>query len=576
VTMLRVDARRSSSPRLVAADRANRRWELVLRSSDVARAQATLDIVDTRLAAADAPPVVSLALSRALSLMTLVAALTIAQFPVALLGWIAVLLPAPSVTAAAGAASVGAAALIWRDHSVWMKDTQPWIALALMICGLGLIAVSVSNRRERAPRPALVSAFAGLLAVGATVAWGAMAFAGIDAIDLHYAALEWPSAAVLSLALAGSLALARWPPLRYASVPLATAGFVAVAIGSTSFLDRFAADPLLPPAASVTVTTLAVDARTEFAVPFEVRALRLSPDGVFVALGSENKDDETTIHAGRAGGPLTDFTADDAVFVDEGRLLLLERQRGATVLRVVDLRRENREVWSLRSPLSAVRLLFNRASNEWRLLGWNDGDIVSTAGTVDDHRVREERWKAPLDDIDDLDALSISRREVLVLETRRRSPLAGNGRFRQWLALVQPRLRAESRFWAVSKHGSLMFLNSRLDVRCRGARAGEEGTTCSAFDGTRTGFFAVDPVMRRSTVLASVAGHFYLRSDAGQGWVLGRWDDRLVLLRTARRQAIRVDETDGTRVDQLAIADKTLGAASWNGHESTIRLYSIE
>src|SRR5439155_9874744 len=49
---------------------------------------------------------------------------TIAQFPVALLGWIAVLLPAPSVTAAAGAASVGAAALIWRDHSVWMKDTQ--------------------------------------------------------------------------------------------------------------------------------------------------------------------------------------------------------------------------------------------------------------------------------------------------------------------------------------------------------------------------------------------------------------------------------------------------------------------
>ncbi|PYR01164.1 MAG: hypothetical protein DMF96_00995 [Acidobacteria bacterium] len=54
MTMLRVDARRSSSPRLVAADRANRRWELVLRSSDVARAQATLDIVDTRLAAADA------------------------------------------------------------------------------------------------------------------------------------------------------------------------------------------------------------------------------------------------------------------------------------------------------------------------------------------------------------------------------------------------------------------------------------------------------------------------------------------------------------------------------------------
>jgi hypothetical protein len=104
VTMLRVDARKSGAPRLVAVDRANRRWEIVLRSSDVARAQATLDIVDTRLAAAAGPPVLSLALSRVLAIMALIAALTIGQLPVALLGCIAVLLPMPSMTAAAGAA----------------------------------------------------------------------------------------------------------------------------------------------------------------------------------------------------------------------------------------------------------------------------------------------------------------------------------------------------------------------------------------------------------------------------------------------------------------------------------------
>jgi hypothetical protein len=146
VTMLRVDARRSGASRLVAADGANRRWEIVLRPSDVARAQATLDIVDTRLAAAAGPPVLSLALSRALAILALIAAFTIGQFPVALLGCIAALLPMPSMTAAAGAASVAAAALVWRDHVGWMKDTQPWIALALMICGLGLIA-----RQHRQP-----------------------------------------------------------------------------------------------------------------------------------------------------------------------------------------------------------------------------------------------------------------------------------------------------------------------------------------------------------------------------------------------------------------------------------------
>jgi hypothetical protein len=75
VTMLRVDPGRFGSPRLVAVDRPNRRWEIVLRSSDVSRAQATLDIVDRRLGVAAGPPVLSLALSRALIIMTLAAAL---------------------------------------------------------------------------------------------------------------------------------------------------------------------------------------------------------------------------------------------------------------------------------------------------------------------------------------------------------------------------------------------------------------------------------------------------------------------------------------------------------------------
>jgi Zn-dependent protease with chaperone function len=574
VTMLRVDARRSGATRLVAVDRANRRWEMVLRPSDVARAQATLDIVDTRLAAAAGPPVVSLALSRALAIIAVIAALTITQVPVALLAWIAIVLPAPSVTAAAGAASVGAAALIWRDHAVWMKDTQPWVALALMICGLSLIGVSIANRREKTP--AFVPTLASLLALGTVVAWGAIVFSGIDAIDLHYAALEWPSAAVLSLALAGAFALARWRSLPYASVSLAMAGFIAVALGSTTFLHRFANDPFLPPNGSVKVTTVPAEAWAEFQVPFAVTALRLSPAGHFVALGSENEDEETTIHAGPAGGPLTDFTADEAVFVDEGRLLLLERQRGASVLRVVDLQRENRDGWSVRVPLTAARLLFDTTSSEWRLLGWNAGDIVSAAGTVGDRSIHEDRWKTPVDDIDNLEALSISGREVLARETLGRSRFPGGGPFWRWADIDRPGLREESRFWMVSPQGSAAILTSRLDLRCRGASTGVEGTTCTAFDGTRTGFFAVDPATRRSTVLASVPGHFYLRTDAGRGWVLGSWNLELVLVRATTQQAIRVAEAHGGPVNQLAIADKTLGAVSWNGHGSTVRLHSIE
>jgi hypothetical protein len=327
----------------------------------------------------------------------------------------------------------------------------------------------------------------------------------------------------------------------------------------------------------VTVTTVTADARTETTVPFGVSTLRLSPAGHYFAVGAESEDEQTTIHAGSAGSPLKAFTADDAVFVDEGRLLLLERQRNASVLRLIDLHQENRDLWSLRVPLSAADLLFDGASSEWRLLGWNeDRDIVSVAGTIGVDGVREERWKTPVEDIDNLEALSISRREVLALETQRRSrfPVSGPP---WWLAaMVQPSLRAESRFWTVSQNAGMPFMTSRLDLRCRGASVGDEGTTCTAFDGIRTGFFAVDPATHHSTALATVPGHFYLRTDAGRGWVLGSWDQGVVLLRATTRQAIRVAEADGMHVNQLAIADKTLASSSWNGHGSTIRLYSIE
>src|SRR6185295_18337315 len=106
---------------------------------------------------------------------------------------------------------------------------------------------------------------------------------------------------------------------------LAAVGLAAGFLGSTGFLDRFGTDPFLTAVTPMAVTTLAAEAVAEFPVPFYVSGMWLSPAGTHVAFGSEDAEEETTIHAGRVGGPLTDFTADDAIFVDEGRLLLLEQ-----------------------------------------------------------------------------------------------------------------------------------------------------------------------------------------------------------------------------------------------------------
>ena len=576
LTMLRVDVKQSGAPRLVAVDAAHRRWEMPLKPADVARAQATLDIVDTRLGVAAAPPVVSPVLLRVLALLVVVIAMGVDQFAAVIVALFAGLLPAPPLTAAAGASAVGVAALLLRDHSLWTIDWRPWTALALLACGAVVVAVSFANRRERTPP--LAMKLIGVLALGVLATWTAVVLFGTNAFDLHRSMRAWPSAAVFALALGGALAFVRSRAARYASVALAAAGFAAVFVGSTAFLDRFEHDPFLESSAPVALRTVAAAGQVaEFHVPFAVTDMLLSPAGRHVALGSEDADEVTTIHAGPIGGPLVDFRADEAIFVDEARLLLIERQRGASILRVVDLERPAADIWSRRLPFVAYRLSLDRSSRTWHLFGSSDtGDIVTASGTVGRDSVREGRWKRPAGDVLYLRALALSGDRVLALETRMSTPMSGSGPLLKLALLVDSGYRTESRLWTIGDGGASAFATSHLDLRCEGHDLDEKATTCAAFDGTRTGFFAVDPASLRLTPLASVTGHVYLRRATGPGWFSGWWDNMPVLMRPAARDAIGVAADGGGSPNQLALGDKLVAAAWSNENDSAVRLYSIE
>ena len=180
-----------------------------------------------------------------------------------------------------------------------------------------------------------------------------VAFSGISAIDLHRGAREWPSATLLTCALAGAFAFGRWRHARYAAAAFSLAAVVAGFLGTTTFLDRVANDPFLAHGGPLTVKTLTGAAIAEFEVALDVDNLWLSPAGGYFAVRTEDQNEELTIHAGRVGGALRAFIAEDALFVDEGRLLLLERPRRSSMLRVVDLETGN-EVWSRSVPLSAA------------------------------------------------------------------------------------------------------------------------------------------------------------------------------------------------------------------------------
>jgi Zn-dependent protease with chaperone function len=560
LTTLRVDARRSGAACLVAVDVEHRRWEMLLRDEDVARLQVTLDIVDTHLAAAAPPPAVVRHLPRVLALLTLTLAMPLGQLAVVLIGAAAVAWPSQPVIAATGVASLGGFLLAWRDQGLWLNGRPHWTACALLASGLALAAVAVANRREQlAPQ---VSRFAGLVAGLILVACGAAAVAA-DPLDLHHAAYTWSWVAVLMFALSGTVALETRRALRYASVALALAGLSFVYLGSTGFLDRFVTDPFVAPARAAAVTTVTPSVLTEVSLPFEVSSLRLSPAGRYIAVTTEDRKEQTTIHAGRVGDSLMALSADEAAFVDERRLLLLERLSSTSRLRLIDLARGPDDVWTLSVSVQRARLLLDRASQRWSLLGWSaSGDVATATGVVGEDTVGNLGWKRP--DVP-VALISASSSEVLGIESTTSRGRFGVGR------------RAVSVLWSVTDRGPSAWLTTRLELGCEPLATRGESALCMAFDGARTRLFDVNPVTRRLKALVSVDGRLIRGGEESRaGWVAGWTNAGPVMVHTTAGTAVRLNGRDGSQPNMLAMADSVIGAVFPNQNGSTLRLYDRE
>jgi len=576
LTMVRVDARSAKTPRLVALDEAHRRWQLALNPADIARAQATLDIVDVRLGTPAAPPAVSLLLPRLVAITAITTSFSLHPWPTALIAAVAAMLPATPIVAAAGAASVGTAALTLRANTAWATDWQPWMASVLLAAGVVFLAVSVANRRERPPRQANVIVW--LLGAGALASWAVAAVSTDNVVDLHRAFLGWPSATVFALALGAALAGVATRAARYASVVAVAAGLTAFTVGSAVFLDRFADDPFLARGQTLNVRTITGDPIAEFTVPFDVSQLSLSPDGRFVAVASEDDESEVTrIHAGAVGGgPFTDFDADAAYFVDDAMLLVFERERHGSVLRLVNLAQQARSVWSHRIDWPGGRMSFDPASKTWRVFGWSadENDIVSVGGMLGSDRITEARWKGPASRRNSFtEALGVSRSSLLALETTyapRTWP-----RSRLGMLLGEIPTATSYRLWTLGASPSPL-LDSHLDVDCPAVSRDDEGPLCTAYDGSRTGFFAIDATARRLTPLVTVPGRSSIYGDAGDGWLTGWWERAPMLIRPVRHEAIRVAPRTGERPYALAISETAIGAVTSGEDGATIRVYARE
>ena len=151
-----------------------------------------------------------------------------------------------------------------------------------------------------------------------------------------------------------------------------------------------------------------------------------------------------------------------------------------------------------------------------------------------------------------------------------------SGALQLWAAaMMQSTPHTQSQLWTIGPGGRMPLTTSRLPFDCRKPSL-DDPVICTAFDGTHTGFFAIDPGTGHPMAQGSSDGRFHMLGDVDRGWLAGWLEGQLVLINPSRRAGIRIPSRQGS-VDHVAAAGETvIGSVSSRLHASTVRLYRIE
>ena len=572
---LRVHARGTRPSSLVVVEREGRRWEMPLAQHDVARAQTVLDVVDGRLPESARPLSPWPKLGRAFLVLGAMIGVASGQLAVSIVALLAIIQPIAPLMAAAGIAAMAAGAVLLRhsgEHGVFLE-----IGLMLLCFGVVLLLVARTKRDEPvSSRATLAVASLGVLAA---LAVAAFLLGGTDPIRLHQSAQRVTAAPVLLLAFAGALTLWRSRRTKYAAIPVLVLAAASTGVASTSFLDRFGEDIFIAPAPAFQWTEARGPILSEFTVPFAADSLQLSPRGRLVAVLQETydrrQDVETIFHVGRVGERLTAVSADDLVFVDEERVLIVHDAGDGVELTEADARTVETPTWRMRiADLSDPQLSLDATAGRWRVLGWTDEHgAVAVRGVLGSAEIRRQEWPDIETDDGWPESLAASDEDMLTVEAHYTPGLLQRCGLWRLSWLVQP--DAETRFRFTSPAQEVSLLASRLDATCFAGALKGQHLVCSAFDGTRTRFISVDPASQRVSRLGWMDGRYTSTRRANNGWLSGWRDTTPMALNLERRLAVHVDRTREYRVFAVTGADDLIATLSFDGRGSMIRLIQL-
>lgn len=568
---LRLQVNSAGATSVVALERGGRKWQVAVAPADVARLQAVLDIVDGRLSDAPAAPAPNFGrIARVVAGFAAGIAFSMMQFALAIAALLALFQPTRPLLAAAATASLATAVVSFRTFSMFAFEVGIGLAAIFVAIGAGLIAAAYSRRHDHVSQPALAAV--AVLAIAAVCASALLVLNGLAPVSLHQAARQMPAAAVFLLATSAALASLPTRAVRYASAPLAVAGLVVLIAGSTWFLERFGRDPFLGETVPLTWKTVSGRLQGELPVPFYISSLDVAPEGRALIVTRARDDDGTPEwHVGRPDVRLVRVDADEAMFVNDERVLAAETRGDVLELRVFRIDAPGEIEWQQRVPgVPNGTLSFAPATARWKVTAADEGSVVQVEGQVGSPAMTETRWPIARGGVVVLAA--VSGEAAIVMETGFAQSFLHRRGFWQ-LLLLMPGGHLESRFSRVTKTAHEPLGVTRFQAHCASKAAGGERLLCSAYDGSRTRFASVDAATGAIRPLASLDGHFVWLSSSATGWLSGWADSQAVAIHPATREALRM-APGGERLTHLATTGEIVAAASFAGGETTIRVYA--
>jgi heat shock protein HtpX len=504
---LRVAAGSRGDLTLSAIDRRSRRWSMPIDERDAAHAQAALDLVDHLIPPRS--PDASTLLHRVLPMAMLIGATLVGALAAVLLpALLAIRRPSRRLMTTLAAALTVAALLKWTEPEAdWAK--------MIVIAMFGAVTLWMARRAQPVEPESSVWQWVERIALLLPAAAGltvSIANAG-HLFDLHASMRDHPWLGSAGVALAAFLSLSPRRSSRRLGPVVAVLAIVALLIGSPVFLLAVVRDPLAADMPSLTEQRVSVSMTARRSVDGDFTYVWVTPDAraFLLAAEEEERDDDDALPpprrylTGEFDGETRTFTATEASLVGDGRLLVLDRERGTTRLHA-DEARTGRVLWTRLLPVDAS-LMQVAPSGRWRVLARRRNRFTRIEGRIGSDDVTETAWTIEAAHRAYVAFPRVSEGDVALavasIFDRRSIPWLGMD-WRQTTQLLRAR-----------PDGTQEIATSRLDLDCLTSPVGSDGHVCVSFDGRWSRFWRFDSRVERPVAAGQIRHAFWrVRHDA--------------------------------------------------------------